>query len=196
MHRADRAIFATRVLRLVRKAAEQIASVAQEGIVVLERRWPHRWPRGTIEGVRDALQADERLSCIGAVVLREDTPGVSRTAENVTVLEGPAWRALPSVARASFPSCEACGSRHGTIDLLAWSPEHSSAWIHQPVVDSSTADGIRIARATPAAVKLRQALAQMQVAYRLARANFKARHPGASAPEQQEAFRAWMRRDD
>lgn len=190
-------VYVDRTLRSVRRAAVQLASQSACGVVVLERRWPSRWPPGVHEGVGAAVARGDVVG-VAAVILREDAQVASsaRTAETITVLPGPRWAELPQALRDAFPPvCAGCGRRHGDLDLLGWTPGSGPPWVHLPVVDESANDAIAVARSTPPEVRLRQALEQMRVACLVERANLRARHPGATVSELDAAFRAWQLRD-
>ncbi len=186
-------LYVKRVLRSIRGASQQLAGGGGR-LVILERRWPMSWPPGVVEGLSKLGDHAD----VGAVLLREEAAvaSASRTAEAITVVPGPRWCDLPSGLRKALPAeCEACGRRHAVLDLLGWMPGRPRPWVSGKPVDESVNDAIAVARRTPPALKLAQAIDQMGVAYELERARLLARHPTATPTELAAAFRAWQLRD-
>jgi Rv0078B-related antitoxin len=189
-------VYVTRALRIVRRAISQLATTDEPGILVLERRWPHRWPPGFHRGL-EAATSTEISPSLAAIILREEADVLSRgrTAEAINVIPGPAWSRLPTELRDALPSqCTEHGVRHAVIDLLGW--VSGAPWIAPPVVDESANDTATIARAASPSEKLRQGLDQMRLGFALARSGLRVRHPDATDEEIDTEFRKWLARDD
>lgn len=70
------------------------------------------------------------------------------------------------------------------------------SWRYHVFVDALERDDRERSLATPPEVKLAQALEMMAAGMRIARAKLEREHPGATAAELDELFRAWLAHDD
>lgn len=189
-------VFGRRATRLVRQAAAQLRT--EGGVVVLERRWPPRWPPGVVEFTRRALEEEHDLVAVGAVVFREDAlvVGASRSTETVTVIPGRGWERLPEWIRRGLPAaCGSCGVRHTSVDTLQPRAAEAAQPEHQADNDAGRLDRWFLESTRTPAERLRAALGQLRLAYSLARANIRERLPDASDAQREREFMKWLLRD-